>query len=129
MYNIFIIAARSAPGVAAHYPHTNKHFPWHAMELISVLQCAAGEPARLAYNFPQLGLATNAALLRRLRGLADIAALKSFLKSWAAEELPALLAGLGPGGSGQAAVAAAGEFGLPVRVPAGTYFWLSQAEV
>ena len=69
----------------------------------------AGEPARLTYNFPQLGLATDAALLRRLRGLADVAALKSFLRSWAAEELPALLAQLSGGGNGSAQTAASGE--------------------
>ena len=71
-----------------------------------IASCAAGQPASLAYNLPQLGLATNAALLRRLRGLADIAALKGFLQSWAEEELPALLAGLGESdGSEEAATA------------------------
>ena len=68
----------------------------------------------MAFNFPQLGLATDAALLRRLRGMADVAALRTFLKSWAEEELPALMDRLGAGGSGRAAAAAAaaGESGL-----------------
>ena len=73
------------------------------------MRAAAGQPARLAYNFLQLGLATDAALLSRLRGLADIAALQSFIKSeaWAVKQLPALMKTLGAGGSGQAEAAAA----------------------
>lgn len=57
---------------------------------------AAELAERASLNLPHLRLAQDAALLRRLRGVLGIPALKLFLKTWAQAELPARLQQLGP---------------------------------
>ena len=65
---------------------------------------AAEDPAGRRYNLPQLGLASDAALVQRLRGVETAARIKAFVKA----ELPALMARVaGAQASGPAAPAGA----------------------